>query len=170
MKYIVAFICLVLVQSSYAQDVVPESSIYNSQDPAKSIKTKKWAFSTFQGFSAGFSRGFSTYSAPMGVQLSRAINKNVFAFGAVSIAPTYMNFNRSFLNTDFSKTSSNNFFRTGNFGINPRAELGLGYTNDARTFSISGSIGIERSSYGYPYGGFMPYQVMQPINRFGSPF
>ncbi|TDH23353.1 hypothetical protein EXU57_17940 [Segetibacter sp. 3557_3] len=170
MKYVVVLICLFIGQLSYAQDVIPEESTYHSLNPEKSIKTKKWSFNTFQGFSAGFSRGFSTYSAPMGVQLSRALNNNVFAFGAVSIAPTYMNFNRSFLTTDFSKGGNNNFFRTGNLGVNPRAELGLGYTNDARTFSISGSIGIEQSSYGYPFGGFLPYQVIQPVKGFGSPF
>ena len=34
-----------------------------------------------------------------------------------------------------------------NFGIYPAAQMGLMYINDERTFSISGSIGVSRSSY-----------------------
>jgi len=33
------------------------------------------------------------------------------------------------------------------FGINSRVDIGLMYINDARTFSISGSIGVERAAY-----------------------
>jgi len=37
-------------------------------------------------------------------------------------------------------------------GVYSRAELGLMYVNDAKTFSVSGSIGVQRSSYPvYPY-------------------
>jgi hypothetical protein len=40
------------------------------------------------------------------------------------------------------------------------ASLGLIYINDARTFSISGSISVERSNY--PYSG-TPYNQMNII-------
>jgi hypothetical protein len=33
------------------------------------------------------------------------------------------------------------------FGLNSRVDIGLMYINDARTFSISGSIGVERGTY-----------------------
>lgn len=104
------------------------------------------------------------YSVQAGVQATRMLNNNVFAFGAVSIAPTYMNFNRSFVNTDFSKTGLNSFQR-GNLGLNPRAEVGLGYTNDARTFSISGSISVQQSNYGLGNGYFIPGMLNQPLNN-----
>jgi hypothetical protein len=37
------------------------------------------------------------------------------------------------------------------------ASLGLMYINDQKTFSISGSIGVERSSY-----QFMPFNQVRP--------
>jgi hypothetical protein len=40
----------------------------------------------------------------------------------------------------------NGFRKSSSFGIYPMAELGLMYVNDAKTFSISGSIGVENSS------------------------
>jgi hypothetical protein len=40
-----------------------------------------------------------------------------------------------------------------NFDINPAVYMGLMYTNDERTFSISGSIGVSRSSY----NGYSPW-------------
>jgi hypothetical protein len=70
----------------------------------------------------------------------------VFAFAGASLAPSYINFNRTFLNTDFAKNTSNNFFRGNRAALFSRAELGIGFTNDERTFQISGSIGISRDN------------------------
>jgi len=39
------------------------------------------------------------------------------------------------------------YFHANNLGIYQSASLGVMYINDARTFSISGSIGIEKSVY-----------------------
>ncbi len=56
------------------------------------------------------------------------------------------------MNTDISKSSLSNSFitRTNNFSLYPKAEVGLSYINDERTFQISGSIGIERNTYRMP--------------------
>jgi hypothetical protein len=92
-------------------------------------------------------------AAPLSLQLNRKLNNNLFAFAAVTAAPAYINFSQRFLSTDPGKVSaSNNFLRTNHFGIYSRFEAGLMYVNDAKTFSISGSIGLERSSFPmYPY-------------------
>ncbi len=129
---------------------------------------KKWFWTS----SAGISTGFSTFSggnasfvsAPVGLQLNRQINKNLYAFAGVTVAPTYMNFNGAFLSPGQNKFSGNNMLRSNQFGLYSRAEMGLFYTNDSRTFSISGSISVERSNY-----PVMPYyqtnQNRQPVNN-----
>ncbi len=111
---------------------------------------KKWSFNKYGSLSTGFSLfngGSATFvSAPVGLQLNRRLNNNLFAFAGVMIAPTYMSFNRPLQGFDPYKTGSLNN-KINNFGVYSRAEAGLMYINDERTFSISGSIGIDRSSY-----------------------
>lgn len=113
---------------------------------------KKWFLSKYQYISAGFSffnGGSATIlSAPMGIQLNRRLTNNLIAYAGISVAPAYINFNHSFRNAAMPKNYiGNNLSSFNNFGLNSRAEVGLMYINDEKTFSISGSIGIERSSY-----------------------
>ena len=112
----------------------------------------RWFFSHYSSVSTGFSffnGGSARFLAvPFGLQLNRRLNNNLYAFAGVSAAPAYINFNRSFLSPDFSKAGQHyGFLRSNNFGMYSRAELGLRYVNDEKTFSISGSIGVESSSY-----------------------
>jgi hypothetical protein len=119
-----------------------------------SASSKKWFISKYSGLSTTFSffkgGNATVISAPMGLQLNRRINNNVFAFAGVSVAPAYVNFNSSFMNSGFNKLNANNSFKSSSLGIYSRAELGLMYVNDERTFSISGSVGIERNSFPMP--------------------
>jgi hypothetical protein len=113
---------------------------------------QKWSLNKYAAISTGFSmtRGGSAsfISAPVGLQLNRRLTNNIFAFAGVAVAPTYVNFNRSFQGFDLYKTNNpNSRFMNNGLGIYSRAEAGLMYINDERTFSISGSIGIERSTY-----------------------
>jgi hypothetical protein len=90
----------------------------------------------------------------MGLQLNRRLNNNWFAFANVTVAPSYISINPSYLgglNKNFS-----NPFKQNSFGLYPVASLGLMYVNDARTFSISGSVTTESSAY-----PFLPYY---PVN------
>ena len=118
---------------------------------------KKWSLSKYSGISTSFSffRGgnATVIAAPLGLQINRRLNNNLYAFAGVSVAPAYINFNNSFLIANGNKTGINNArFNSNGFGIYSRAEMGLMYINDQKTFSISGSIGIERSSYpAFPY-------------------
>lgn len=121
---------------------------------------KKWFVTTYAGVSTSFSffhgGNATVVSAPLNLQLNRRLNNNLYAFAGVSAAPAYVNFNRAFVTTDINKgIAGRNSFNSNSFGMYSRAEVGLMYVNDARTFSISGSIGIERNNYPvYPYNQY----------------
>jgi hypothetical protein len=158
-------VLLILASISFlapkAQTHLPVSSInytqwlpfpdYN-QLTDSSHSNSKWHFSKYVGISTGFSffnGGSATVlSAPFGLQLNRQLNNNLFAFAGVSAGPSFFSFSRAFtdplLNQSYPGINPSN---TYGFGVTSRAELGLMYINDAKTFSISGSIGIERDSY-----------------------
>jgi hypothetical protein len=113
---------------------------------------QKWYFSKYAGVAAGvgFYNGASAtvISTPIGLQLNRQLNNNLVAFAGVYAAPTFFNFGHSFTDPSFNKSyPGSSFSNQYGFGINHGFQMGLMYVNDARTFSISGSIGVEQSSY-----------------------
>lgn len=132
----------------YRSPYAVANNIFNADvNPAK-----KWFVSRYSMVSAGYSffRGgsFNYISAPVGLQLNRRINNNLYAFAGVSVNPTYINFNQPIPLTGTGKRFySNGMYGSNNFGIYPRAELGLMYVNDEKTFSISGSISVQRGGY-----------------------
>jgi len=142
-------------------------SLLNNIHVNDSAFKKKWFVSSYSGISTGFSffkGGNATiFSAPLGLQLNRRLNNNLFAFAGISAAPSYVNFNSSFLNSNFNKLNSTGSFRSSSLGIYSRAELGLQYINDDKTFSISGSIGVERSNFSMPAYGPLNAQSYQTI-------
>jgi hypothetical protein len=83
--------------------------------------------------------------------LNRRLNNNWYAFATVTVAPSYVSINPSYL-TGFSKNFNNRSFKQNSFGLYPATSLGLMYVNDAKTFSISGSISAEKNVYPmFPY-------------------
>ena len=163
MRLLLVFIVMIFVTVAKAQSPVqysnawfPPASIdgfalhrlpYND-----SILHSKWSFSKYVSLSTGytfFKGGNASFiSAPVGVQLNRSLSNHLTAFAGISVAPTYFNFNSAFVPNAFGKTDAGNIFsKTNNLTMYSKAELGLMYTNDAKTFSISGSIGVQRSSY-----------------------
>ena len=113
---------------------------------------KKWSVSMYSGITAGV--GFLNTGAvaflpvTIGLQLNRRLNNNLYAFAGVAAAPAYFYTNLSFNNADYK----NNFMtmpglNANQLGINTRIQAGLMYVNDAKTFSVSGSIGISNGSY-----------------------
>lgn len=128
----------------------------------KLFPEKKWFISKSIGFSSGmvfFNGGnASVFAAPIGLQLNRRLSNNWYAFAGLAITPAYVNFNNNFLKAPLNKFGQgNNGSAFNNFSINPRATMGLMYTNDQKTFSISGSISIDKSNYSYT-----------PLNQFGN--
>lgn len=123
-------------------------NLYSNDSSAQ----KKWFITRYSAFSTSnsfFKAGHATVvSAPLGLQLNRRLNNNVYAFANATLAPAYVNFNRSFVAVDFNKGVQNNrFFKSGRLGLYSSATLGLLYINDEKTFSVSGSISVERNSY-----------------------
>ena len=113
---------------------------------------KKWSFSKYVGVSSsfGFFNGGNTsvLSVPIGLQVNRRLTNNLYAFAGVSVAPSYFNSHRSFNDPGMYKVNPGfTQFSSKGFGTYSRVEGGLMYVNDERTFSISGSIGVERSNY-----------------------
>jgi hypothetical protein len=110
---------------------------------------RKWQLRPYASLSAGYmflnGGGTSYLSAQTGVALFHPLSKNISAFGAVSASPVLFNVNR--LYTDPALNSSNSFSHPYNLGLNAGVQAGLMYTNDDKTFSISGSVGIDRGSY-----------------------
>lgn len=135
-----------------------------------SLSKKKWSLSRYSGLSTSFTffkGGNATIvAAPLGLQLNRRLTDNLFAFANVSVAPAYINFNRSFINMDFNKTSQSNPFRSNSFGMYSSASLGLMYINENKTFSISGSLSVEKNNYPmlpyYPINNTKPNTIISP--------
>ncbi len=147
---------LVGITATNAQTFLPGSFMNNSFrgnipnfNLMDSSLNKKWSISKYSGISTSFTGwkgGYATIvSAPLGLQLNRKITNNVFAFAGVSATPAYVNFRQSFMKADYNKLNSNStFYKATNLKLYSRAEVGLSYINDERTFQISGSIGIEK--------------------------
>lgn len=115
-----------------------------------SLPAKKWFVTKYAGMFAGINifngNVVPVIAVPIGLQLNHRLSNNWYAFAGVAVAPAFTNFNQSFFNT--GKTiNQNNFLQTNRFGMYSKAEMGLMYVNDQKTFSISASIGIEKSSY-----------------------
>lgn len=118
----------------------------------RNIADKKWFVSKYSGISAGYGflygGGVSYVSTPIGLQLNRRLNNNLYAFAGVSAAPVFFSLNHPYSYNGLNKTYPvNGIFRSNNLGLYQRAEMGLMYVNDAKTFSISGSIGVQRGNY-----------------------
>jgi hypothetical protein len=145
-------IALLIFTAVQSQSLTQYSSGGNFSDShtQDSLFPKKWFFSSYRGLSTSvsFFKGgnASVFSVPLGLQLNRRINNNWFAFANVTVAPSYINMNPSYLN-GFNKSFSNNRFGQNYFGLYPAASMGVMYVNDARTFSISGSVSAEKSLY-----------------------
>jgi hypothetical protein len=127
------------------------TALSNSSRLHDSLTAPKWFFRTYRGISTSvsFFKGghASVFSAPMGLQLNRRLNNNLYAFANATIAPSYISISPSFVTGGFSKNFSGNNSRQNSFGLYPAVSVGLMYVNDAKTFSISGSISAERSTY-----------------------
>ncbi|RYG02041.1 MAG: hypothetical protein EOO02_11400 [Chitinophagaceae bacterium] len=121
---------------------------------------KKWSFNKYAAFSAGYmftgAGSASVLAMPLGLQVTRRITNNIFAFAGVSVAPTYFNPTGIPLNGNSGKNYPGyNLSVPNRFGGYAGVDAGFMYVNDERTFSISGSVNFGRSSYpAYPYGQF----------------
>ncbi len=130
MRVFFIVIMLLLFVSVKSQTVVspgvsfyPQHSAFNNSQHHDSLSArKKWFFSSYSGLSTSvsFFKGgnASIFSAPMGLQLNRRLTNNWYAFANVSVAPSYININPSYL-SGFNKNFTNNPFNQNSFGLYP---------------------------------------------------
>ena len=138
-----------IISSGYG--VSPQTtSLFDNKNFHDSVSTPKWFFNSYRALSTSvsfFKGGNATiFSAPMGVQLVRRLNNNWYGYADVRIAPSFINVKSNYT-TGFNKNYIQSNFPQNNFDIYPAASLGVMYVNDARSFSISGSISAERNVY-----------------------
>lgn len=180
MRVILFILAMYSFTSVRAQTHLPSGSLLNTQRDAftnyntisdSNKVNKKWSLHPYAGISAnyGFFNGgnASIISAPVGLQLNRRINNNLYAFAGLAAAPAYINFNRSFIQTDINKNNQGiNRYNTSGFSMYSTFEAGLMYINDAKTFSISGSVGVYSSSnapFANPSVNGSNLQMPQPV-------
>jgi len=118
--------------------------------PGAPLTNAKWQLRPTAGLSAGyifFNHGGASYvSAPLSLTLYHPFSPNVNAFGGIVAAPTVFSTGSLYAPSPFNQPFSGSDFTRG-LGINAGIQGGLMYTNDAHTFSISGSVILERGSY-----------------------
>ena len=137
------------------------------RDADTSILQKKWYVTRYAGLSTGYigfkGGGGSYLSAPLALQLNRPLTNNLTAFANVSAAPYLYNFNMASYQPGGAK--NNNFMQVRKLGASAAASIGVMYTNDQKTFSISGSIGVSRGDY----NGYSPFYnpASFPVQRTG---
>ncbi len=122
---------------------------------------KKWSVSMYSSITAGRvfnSPGAAFLSPAIGVQLTRRLNNNLFAFTGISSGPAFFNPAHSFNNMYPNNYMTMPGFNANQWGINTGLQAGLMYVNDARTFSISGSIGVSNANY-----PFHPATQQRPV-------
>ncbi len=142
-------VVITLMSSLLLEAQTPKQSFEDSGYSLQHKQSKKWFLTSYSNVGIGFhffNGGTATVvSAPVGLQLNRQLNNNLYAFTGVSLAPTYVNFNRSLLSPG-NKPYTGAGFKSDYFGLHSSVNMGLMYVNDARTFSVSGSIGVERGT------------------------
>lgn len=148
--------------------IVMSAMATKAQSPNQATDTNyirnKWFVTKNAGISAGFiafKGGSGNFvSAPLELLINRQLTNNIYAFGGVSVTPYLVRYNSTFSQPATNKNYG--FMRTTNAGIYPAARAGVMYINNERTFSISGSISVSRSSY----NGFSPLYapVYAPVN------
>lgn len=164
MRVVVVFVILLVAnvtkaQSGFQPDWLPGTYVGDVVHPVPhydSTGHSKWSFSRYVSLSTGYSffkgGNLSFVAAPVGWQVNRSLSNHFTAFAGVAVVPTYFNFNSTFAPNAFAKTNANSaFLKSGNLGMYSKVELGLMYTNEAKTFSISGSIGVQRSNVPFMY-------------------
>ena len=146
------------IGSSFGAMNGPQSALKDPQqvNDTNSIH-KKWFVTKYAGVSTGFvafKGGSSSFlSVPLTLQINRQLTNNLFAFGAVSAAPYIFRYNGMPYQPAINK--QNSFMQTNNFAAYSDAKIGVMYISNDRTFSISGSIGVSRSSY----NSYSPFYV-----------
>lgn len=171
MKRAIIFIAILMsavsIKAQFAAPYNPSPGYRSVNQPADTgYLRKKWSFSHYAAVSAGFvafrGGGARFLSVPLGLQVSRQLHNNVYAFGGVSVTPSLLQgTGPAFYQPGFDK-SYNLMQPNRSYSINPAAQIGVMYISNDKTFSISGSINVSRSTY----NGYSP---LYTPNTFAGP-
>jgi hypothetical protein len=173
--FLVLMLSFIVIKAQNTTTLSPALATGNSFSTAKipyqdSLSSQKWFFTTSAGFYTGIT--FNKYGAadlfatPLSIQLNRRLNNNLYAFANVSAAPAFINLTSVLYSQGLNKLYSFNPSMPNRFGIISSASVGLMYVNDAKTFSISGSIGTYRTlGPGLPYITNAGRSPVVPINN-----
>src|SRR4029078_3338520 len=130
------FLFIILLSSLLIEAQGPKQNFKDSSYYTQHVQSKKWFLTSYSNIGIGFNffnGGTATVvSAPVGLQLNRQLNNNLYAFTAVSLAPTYVNFNSSFLSPG-TKPYTGNALKSDYFGLHPSVNMGMMYVNVSRT-------------------------------------
>ena len=140
MRSLLVIIATLAALSTRAQ--VPTPLFVNPSFPPPTFDNR-WHLTPTVGLSAGYlfyNGGISYAAVPASLFLSHALNKNFTGFGGVTAAPVLFNTNQLFTQPGLNTPG---YLFAGVAGV----QAGLIYTNDAKTFSISGSVSIDRGYY-----------------------
>src|SRR5437762_13611754 len=128
------FLFIILLFSLLIEAQAPKQNFKDSSYYTQHVQNKKWFLTSYSNIGIGFNffnGGTATVvSAPVGLQLNRQLNNNLYAFTGVSLAPTYVNFNHSFLSPGI-KPYTGTGFKSDYFGVYPSVNMELMYVNDA---------------------------------------
>jgi hypothetical protein len=159
MRILLSILILTTFLSTKAQSYLPGHSLalgYSPWQPfvpsvalGNSDLSKKWEVRPYASLQAGyafFQGGVSYLSVPAGVALFHPLSKNISAFAGVSATPVAFSMSRLYTDPAANGSYPGNYSRYG-LGLNAGVQAGLIYTNDAKTFSISGSVELQKSNY-----------------------
>src|SRR6476620_4388011 len=124
------FVLITLLSSLLLEAQTPKQSFKDSGYYIQPTQKKKWFLTSYSNIGIGFNffnGGTATVvSAPVGLQLNRQLNNNLYAFTGVSLAPTYINSIHSFLSSGIKQYTGNGF-KSDNFGLYSSVNMGLMY-------------------------------------------
>src|SRR6478609_6712420 len=133
MRLLAALVILIFPLALTAQNFAPsgfgswQRPHYVSSIRLNDSMPKKWFITKYASLSTGVSfykGGSSTFvSAPMGLQLNRMLNNNLYAYAGISVAPSFINFNSSYAAPGM-KGVQNNSFKTNGVGVYSAASFG----------------------------------------------
>jgi hypothetical protein len=171
MKSLFAILLSMTVLGASAQKHLPVNTWRYGLNPWQPVMTfpsfnngdtkNKWQLKPFASLSAGYiflNSGISYLAAPLGLALFRPLNTNWTAYGAATVTPVFFNINRLSAFPMYNPNYRRYPFSGGyGLGLTPGVQGGMIYTNDAKTFSISGSVRFEKSNYPvYPANKVIP--------------
>jgi hypothetical protein len=161
MRSIFTILFSLIIYGAFAQTHLPAGGPgfgFSPWQPVTSLPSfnvdatkNNWQLKPFASLSAGYmyfgGGGVSYLSAPVGVALFRPLNANWTAYGAATVTPAFYNVNN--FSTIPAGANYHGYPYQSGYGmsVTPGIQGGLIYTNDAKTFSISGHLSVEKTNY-----------------------